>query len=178
VSNQQTPPTQQQIDHAQWIEELKRRDAERAHDQHNSFFESVNKATIENGQLAIRTFVLVNGGAAVSVLAFIGSLATEDKIKLDQLTNVASALIWFALGVAAALVSLGFSYFTNYAAVEHAGSMQKTWEHPWVTDGPQTWKWAATANTCKVIAIVAGLASVILFVVGMYDVRASITALR
>jgi hypothetical protein len=178
VPRKRKPTTQQRIDHARWLEELKRRDAERAHDKHDQFIESTNRATIENGQLAIRTFVLVNGGAGVSVLAFIGSLATEDKIKLDQLSNVASALIWFALGVAAAMVSLGFSYFTNYLAVTHAGSMQKKWEHPWITDGSQTGRWAIAAETCKAIAIVFAVFSVVLFVVGMYDVRASITALR
>jgi len=178
MSNQQTPSTQQQVDYAKWIEELKRRDAERAHNRHDDFFDAVNRATIENGQLAIRTFVLVNGGAAISVLAFIGSLVSEERITLVQLSNVASSLVWFALGVAAALISLGFSYFTNYATVELTGSKQKKWDHPWVVDGTSSSKWNATINICKVIAILAGIASVILFLVGMFDVRAAILALR
>lgn len=64
-------------------------------------------------QHALKTIILVNGGAAVAVLAFIGNIWT----KLQGI-NVAEALItseaWFAGGVLLGAVATGTSYFAQY----------------------------------------------------------------
>lgn len=91
-----------------WEEELKRRPAERQHDRMTEFEKQTNEAAISSGQLALRTAVLINGGAAVSVLAFLGSLA-KDKLSDSTLSGVAGPLLWFASGVAVAAAGLGLA---------------------------------------------------------------------
>ena len=63
-------------DHAKWLLEMQREDAHRAHDEAKNFYQQVNEYTIKAGENALRAFLLINGGAAVSVLAFIGGLGT------------------------------------------------------------------------------------------------------
>ena len=47
-------------------------EAHRAHDVLTDFYTSINESTIKSADAALRTFLLVNGGAAVAVLAFMG----------------------------------------------------------------------------------------------------------
>jgi hypothetical protein len=48
--------------------------ARQAHIRIDEFIDATNKATIENANLVFRTTVLINGAAAVSILAFVGGL--------------------------------------------------------------------------------------------------------
>ena len=63
-------------DHQKWLHEMTRQDAQRAHDQLAQFAQSVNEAAVKGGDAALRAALLINGGAAVSVLAFIGGYST------------------------------------------------------------------------------------------------------
>jgi len=64
-------------------------------------------------QSALKTIILVNGGAAVAVLAFIGNIWAKP---LE--VNIAEALVkseaWFASGVLLGAVATGFSYLAQY----------------------------------------------------------------
>ena len=95
--------TDQNPSEPDWRSGVVRDEARRAHDRADSFFEQVNEAVIKNGESAFRACLLINGGAAVSVLAFIGRLASKDVIGVSQLASVADSLILFALGVVAAV---------------------------------------------------------------------------
>jgi hypothetical protein len=64
-----------------------RREAEREHDRLQRFEDSTNEATINTANLALRTAMLVNGGAAVTVLAFIGGLISKGGLTLKQLAG-------------------------------------------------------------------------------------------
>jgi hypothetical protein len=85
----------------------------------------VNKAAISGGNLVLKMVVLINGGAAVSLLRFIGSLS-------DKRAETAGALVWFAFGVASGAAGFLFAYFTNLFTGAAAGSFTKQWEHPYV----------------------------------------------
>ena len=89
------------------------RAAERAHGTITDFASKTNTAAIEVANLALRTAMLINGGAAISVLAFIGGLASRDKVSLQAITQTAATLVWFATGVAVATLSMGLAYFTR-----------------------------------------------------------------
>ena len=116
LSNPEQPqqPTPQQqpqplpLEHQQWLHEQNMRAAERAHDGATDFAAKTNTAAIEAAYLALRTAMLINGGAAISVLAFIGGLASRGGISLQAITQTAGTLIWFAAGVALATLSMGF----------------------------------------------------------------------
>src|SRR5437016_8648142 len=87
-------------------DDITRQDAMRAHDRSHGVSEALNEAAIKAGETAIKTLMLVNGGAAVSVLAFIGGLVGQGRVTSKQMTDVSSSLLWFVAGVALAAVAL------------------------------------------------------------------------
>lgn len=158
-------------------DDFNRQDAIRAHDRSHTFATAVNEATIKAGEVATRTLILINGGAAVSVLAFIGGLVAQGRVTVKQMTDVSSSLLWFAAGVALAAGAVGFTYFTHYGHVSLETSKIHTWQHPYVMDGPRSNKWKIWSRICQASAIVLALLSLVAFVGGMIDVRASIIRL-
>jgi hypothetical protein len=86
-------------DRAKWLHEMMRDDAHREHDRANSFFEQMNDSSIKSSQIVFRACLLINGGAAVSVLAFIGGLASKELVGVSQFKPAADSLVPFAFGV-------------------------------------------------------------------------------
>lgn len=109
-----------------------RNDAERAHDKNTEFFHHVNKAAIDASYIALRTAVLINGGAAVAVLAFLGSLASSDKVQFGQISQMASSLKLFAWGVASAAFAMVTAYLTNYFITCRIVSQEQTFSYPYL----------------------------------------------
>ena len=166
MSDQQTPPTQQQkIDYAKWLDETKRREAERAHDKTDDFHSSVNEAAIKSAELTLRMSLLINGGAAVSLLTFIGPLPKDQKIAM------ANTLIWLASGVGIAVAAIALSYLTHYFTAAIASSRIRTWEHPYLLPGPTTSRWIVLTRVFNIAAIVLAITSLAAFVGGMVEVR-------
>jgi hypothetical protein len=168
MSNQQQPSARQQLSDQQ------RRDAERTHDNEKEFALKVNEAAIEQANLALRTAVLINGGAAVVVLGFVGALASHTsggtgggKVTFSpQLAEVASSLIWFAWGAFAGTAAMGFSYVTNYFIAERSWSRDR-----------KSRAQHRIARFFHVIAVIGGIGSIGLFVFGMFKVRDAIASL-
>jgi len=109
------------------------------------------RAVIAAGQSAIRTMLVLNGGAAVAMLAFIGHLATESSTQ-GSIGRYATTILFFALGaLAAATVSagtyLGQWFYGHYASPTHV----------------------KIGHYLNVAVIVVGLASLGLFTGGMID---------
>ncbi|WP_334151570.1 hypothetical protein [Hyphomicrobium sp.] len=155
-----------------WAFERNQRQAERAHDKLDDFCTEVNAATVQSGQLALRMAMLINGGAAVAVLAFLGALSSS--VGMEQVSRLASTIEWFAWGVGVAVAGMGAAYFTNYCHTSLANSLVRTWEHPFTvpTRSSKIWDW--TGNVFHVLAIAAGVGSLILFIMGMCEVREGI----
>jgi hypothetical protein len=86
-------------------DEMIRQDFRRAEDKLHERQLKVSEAAIQSGQVAIRTAALVDGGACVAVLAFLGGLVGQDRIELGQINIVAGSLMWFVYGIAAAVCS-------------------------------------------------------------------------
>lgn len=105
---------EKEIERRKWELERTRNEAERAHDKSNAFHTYVNEATIEASNLALRTLVLINGGAAVAILAFLGAVASKDKVDFDQVGRVAGTLRFYAIGVACAVAAMAFAYLANF----------------------------------------------------------------
>jgi hypothetical protein len=110
----------------------------------NRDFHTYNKATVETANLTLRTLVVVDGGAAIAVLAFLGGVAAKEKVDFAQVGLVAGTIKWFAFGVALAVFGIALSYLTNLATVEIASSQINSWDHPHVADGPKTKFWRHT----------------------------------
>jgi hypothetical protein len=174
VSDRQPTP----FEYEKWSHELKLRAAERAHDNANAFSSDTNSAAIDGANLAMRTAVLINGGAAVSVLAFIGGLASQGKLTLGpKLTEIATTLLWFASGVAAATLCMGLAYFTNYCIAAHSSLMLRQYEHPYLAETGTSRAWKHAAITFQVLAIIGTFGSLGLFIYGMFEVKNAISHL-
>jgi len=111
--------------------------------------------------------LLVNGGAAIALLSFMNALPK------DQRQAIAGALAWLAWGVVAAALALGLAYFTNRcgAGIERSKTFQ--YKAPYVIHGPRTAMWTRFYWTFHIAAVLVGLASLGLFVVGMLRVKSA-----
>jgi hypothetical protein len=165
------------FDYQKWLHEQKFFHAQRAHDKIDDFFLRTNEAAIKAGEVAIRMAMLMNGGAAVAVLAFIGGLISKDKIAVGKLGTVADSLTWFAAGVACSMAAMALAYFTNYCIAGAANSHIRKWDEPFIELGLKTAFWRRLGLFFQIAAVSGGIASLVCFVAGMLSVKTAITHL-
>jgi hypothetical protein len=115
--------------------------------------------------------LLINGGAALALLTFVGGLPAEQKRAL------AATLDWFTWGVAAAVAGFACAYFTNHGLAVQERSKTWTDKPPYLIAGANTKRWSNFVLLFRFLAIVVGAGSVVLFIVGMLSVRAALTRL-
>jgi hypothetical protein len=154
-----------------WRHEMAREDAHRAHDQLNDFFKQQNESAIKSSETTLRACLLINGGAAVSVLAFIGGLVSKELIGVAQLKPVADSLVLFACGVVAAVCGMGLSYLVHYLTLAQQYSQTTLWESPWQNPGKHTKLFSILRNLLHALAALAAVASVVFFLFGIFAVR-------
>lgn len=82
----------------------------------------MTRAVIGFGQGAIRSLVLINGGAAIAVMTFIGNSKNED---LKLVKALSQSLLLFSSGVAAAALVAGFAYVAQFLYDGSSGRMPK-----------------------------------------------------
>src|SRR5262245_18476091 len=166
-----SPPTNEQIELQKRLHEQNIQAAQRAHDRSNEFARQINEAAINAANLTLRMALLINGGAAVVLLTFVGGLTAEQK------QAVAATLDWFAWGVAAAVAGLACAYFTNHGLAVPERSKTFADKPPYVIDGANTKRWSYFVLVFRVLAIIVRMGSGVLFLVGMLSVRAALTKL-
>jgi hypothetical protein len=88
------------------------------------------KASVDSGNLALRALILINGGAAVAVLAFVGNLIGQARVPHANPNSVAVSLILFALGVVAGAAGMGLFYWFNFFTGREASALTLTDEPP------------------------------------------------
>ncbi|MHC1727421.1 MAG: hypothetical protein AB9866_15695 [Syntrophobacteraceae bacterium] len=84
------------------------------------------KAVVLTGQAALKSAILINGGATVAVLSLIGSLlikAPEGKLILVH--DLAASAFAFAVGVLLSAIASGTTYLSTFCISELGG---KTWQ--------------------------------------------------
>jgi hypothetical protein len=160
------------------LDELAQRDAHHTQGHVNEFHRSLNEAAIKWAETALRSALLINGGAAVSVLAFIGVLAAQSRIKFDQLHAVAHSLVLFAFGVVAAVVAMVLASLTNFFAAEIEGSFVRLAQPPFIVPGKRTRGFVYLKMIIHVAALLVGIFSIAFFLWGVFDVKNAITHLR
>lgn len=104
------------------------------------------RSTIQAGQQTLRSVILINGGAAVALLAFTGH-SLVNKIPGIELPEIAWSLSGFVTGVLAGGLATGFTYLTQYL-----GSRD----------------WEKLAFACNVVAIAVGAAGFAAFAWASY----------
>ncbi|EPV7325746.1 hypothetical protein ACV9ZL_004410 [Klebsiella oxytoca] len=78
----------------------------------NNFQMESFKAAISIGANACRTFLIMNGGAAIALLAFLGNIWNKSS-STEAASAIATALVLFCMGVVLAGVCAGFSYISQ-----------------------------------------------------------------
>ena len=110
------------------------------------------RSVIVAGQSAIKSAFLLNGGAAVAILAFIAHLIQVDKSAVEDFS---CCLLLFSFGTLTAAATAGFTYLTQ-----------------WFYAGGKTW--AYTAGVClNILCILLGFSSYGLFAWGLFAARSS-----
>jgi hypothetical protein len=78
------------------------------------------RGVVESGKIALTTGILVNGGATVALLAFLGNLlARSPSGPTPMQAPLVVAIMFFAGGVLSAAVATGSTYVTNYCYTEN-----------------------------------------------------------
>jgi hypothetical protein len=92
------------------------------------FLASMLRATFEFAQLAIKQLILINGGAVIVVLGYLGATAHESH-EPDVFARhlIARSMYLFAWGVAAAAASAMTSYAAQQAADYERNSLKRPW---------------------------------------------------
>src|SRR4051812_17336398 len=98
---------------------------------------------IESANLVMRTLVVINGGAAIAILTFLGGISARDKIDFTKVGPVTESLKWFAAGVAVTVFAMGLAYVTQYTMVGTANAMEMISETPFLKRGPRYGRWLA-----------------------------------
>ena len=75
------------------------------------------RSVIGYGQAALKSAMLINGGAAAALLAFIGNIWIKG-VSPDAVNSLTSAIAYFAFGVLVAAIGTAESYFTQYCYSE------------------------------------------------------------
>ena len=154
------------------------KEAHRAHDDLTNFYGSVNESIIKSGDAVLRASLLINGGAAVAMLAFMGTVISKDATTSHKvIVEVAPGLNWFASGVLAAVAAMGLTYVVNFLTYLHATSQKKVWEHPYILPGERTALWGGLKTGTHWVTIFLVLLSVAMFVWGLFVVERAVTSL-
>jgi hypothetical protein len=131
-----------------WVERYKLE-----HDRNMEMFRS----TIQAGQNALRTCLLINGGAAVALLAFLGHVASGEGAGASMpMVAVARALAFYVAGVLIGGLASGFTYLAQFFFSDD---------------------WNKTGHAFNTAAILSGLLSLGLFGYGSYLAYVFFTAL-
>ncbi|MDD1960083.1 hypothetical protein NP534_08185 [Pseudomonas sp. 39004] len=114
------------------------------------------KSVIQTGQNALRAIVLLNGGAAVALLAFIGKLADVSRLNIPLF---AAPLTIFVVGAFLSTISSGLTYLTQLLYSEEG-------------------KWRTRAGvSLQIASVLLGLTSLCLFGYGTYRAYEAFIAL-
>ncbi|WP_188670670.1 hypothetical protein [Neptunicoccus cionae] len=130
-------------------------------------FQMINEKIIEIANSSIKTLVLINGAAAVSLLTFISSQLNSTNYNSNLITLATEPLTMFALGVFFACLGMLFSYLTHYATLVRINKRKGE------DKGACIWRWVKrVVHLVSAVAISGSLAS---FLLGIVQFRDAIT---
>jgi hypothetical protein len=116
---------------------------------------------IATATLTIKSLILINGGAAVALLAFIGHLATANTAETGTPTvhAFAAPLLWFVTGVWTAALFGGF-----------VAAAQKLYTHEMYANEEKSKRaWKFWANGFVAVSVVLGVCSLSAFATGSWS---------
>lgn len=112
------------------------------------------KSVIESGKTALNTLLIVCGGSALALLAFIGNLAAKDGDS-PRIAALAPALLCYAASLGVIAFVAGATYLAQFFFARDA----------YLADVTDTWE-RKVANVINVIAIIAFSSALALYAMG------------
>lgn len=112
---------------------------ENALGRHHWFFAqqtTLAESVLSFGLEAIRTSALINGGAAIAVFAFLGSLyGSENGAAASIIRSLHPAAMFFAAGALLSGMASGWAYFaqSNYMSAHDEAELH--WQQPYIRHG-------------------------------------------
>lgn len=159
------------------MQDLNLEHATRAHDLNRQTSANHTKAAIESANFAIRSLILVNGGAVVALLAFLGALESGDSGNALKVDALIVPLLSFGLGVAFSAVTVTLAYLVNMLDSDITNSVHLTWEHPYVEEDEKAPRLKWWRVRLHIAAIIFALASLMSFFVGIITVATAMSEL-
>ncbi|MDK4215887.1 hypothetical protein [Pantoea agglomerans] len=120
----------------------------------NAFQIETFKSVITVGANACRAFMIMNGGAAIALLAFLGNIWEKDSAPAAS-KAIALSLAIFCAGVLASGLCAGLTYFAQSAYGNSELAKNK--------------KWALSGQILNVLACISGLLSLVAFGFGSFS---------
>lgn len=153
------------------------RAAERAHDRADEQAQQVNEAAVRDAQAAIRIVLILNGGAVIAVLAFVGSLAAKGTSQLPLLHEVISHSFWFVLGAASTGVVAALAYLTNVCYGASWAYLERAWAHPYLRNTRKATWWGRAGLVFHILGLLGFLAGLGFFITGVSELRGAMLRL-
>jgi len=135
----------------------------------SEFFEKTHDQTFTAAQNFLKTTAVINGGAAVAILAFIGSLIGRAGHSGTDLKSISHTLLWFVAGVVASSLAMAASYFATLFILPLTVSA--------ISGQPTKRIWRILTFTFGFLTTFLGIFSIILFVVGVLEAQYAIETL-
>jgi hypothetical protein len=167
-------PTPEQ---AREVWELNKQAAERAHKRSDKYVAEAMKAILTNAETVIRSLILINGAAAISIMTFLGALAAKPSVSAVQIVPIATGLEWFAVGALAAALTACFAYLANSSYVGEKVNMSRDHEHPYehsTKPSKRLHRWALAWHGLAVAATIVSLGA---FAGGIWFVSGGVKAI-
>ncbi|MBO9453143.1 hypothetical protein J7426_22970 [Tropicibacter sp. R16_0] len=149
-------------------EDTDRQAAENARKRVSDYIAFANQTATGMSSDAIKAMLLLNGGAAVAMLGFVASVASQGSQVVTDLPAIVSALIWFAWGAGSAVFTSMTAYAVLYLQGANAASYHLSDHPPYIhrTCVSDFYKWCSRAM--HLLAVLLGLVSIAAFGTGVY----------
>jgi len=144
-------------------EQLRVAAAEKAHGIETEFGRAANQAALNSGTETLKALLLINGGSCVAMLAFIGTLATKDRVP----SEMAPPLISFAVGAGLAVFAGAASYFTNLCISGSSTRKQRSYVEPFVRDTSESIRQRGLGEIFRWISVTAAALGILAFAYGV-----------
>lgn len=142
--------------------------AEKAHRDNLRNFETSNADANSYAQATLKALLLLNGGAAISMLGFTASISANDSGNQIDLQKVVDVLQYYSFGAACSVLATGLAYVVMYLQAVHAHSYAWVWEHPYLKPSKHSNKILWGANTVQAIAVFIAILSLVFFMIATW----------
>jgi hypothetical protein len=157
--------------------ELIKEAAEHAHERSDEYILETHKAVLTNAETVVRSLILINGAAAISVMTFVGALAAKPSVPSNQISAIVRGLIWFASGALAATLTAAFAYLTNYLYMWAEQKKERDYKHPYLHENKTSNRRLFWGKVCHYVAIALVVVSLSGFAGGIWFVSGGVTAI-